>query len=292
MSWTCDSAGRRRRRLGISRTFEPFGSIGPSAHSIGPVSIFLAVLLLSAGFVQPAEAQRRNAGLLNIRDLVPTARVLVHGTADSVRFSVDQDTLRQWLTAAIDTNRFGGAVLADTRSDSMAYLDVNLQVVPRADSTYLATAIFQVLRPGYVINIPAEEARYDVPVLQTAFTLEGTEFDLRRQMRDLIGQYVRFSARRIRQHNPGSEAAGPAAVLPGDTTRTAGAPGDTTGARSDTTMQDTAGASPDGPPPDTTAVDTAAVDTAAVDTAASDTAARDTVELHPDTSGVSERSGR
>lgn len=250
MSWTCDSA-----------------------YSKAPVGIFLAFLLLSAGLGRPAEAQSRNAGLLNIRDLVPTARVVVHAESDSVRFSVGQDTLRQWLTAAIDTNRFGGAVLADTRSDSMAYLDVNLQVVPHADSTYLATAIFQVLRPGYVINIPAEEALYDVPVLQTAFTLEGTESDLRRQMRDLIGQYVAFSARRIRQHNPGSDATGPAAVLPGDTTRvpgdttrSAGAPGDTT-ARADTTRPDTAGVPPDttGVPPDTTG---AAPDTTPPDTTA------------------------
>lgn len=277
MSSTCNSARTREGGLGPFSPFGLPGSTGSSALSMGPATMFLALSLLASGLGRPVEAQSRNAGLLNIREIVPTARVVVHGTADSVRFSVTQDTLRHWLTAAVDTNRFGRAVLADTRSDSMAYLDVNLQVVPRADSTYLATAIFQVLRPGYVINIPAEEALYDVPVLQTAFTLEGSDSELRRQMRDLIGQYVRFSARRIRRHNPATETAGPAGVLPADTARTSGAPADTTDTRADTTLRDTAGTPPE---------------TAAPDTAARDAASRDTTGLPVDTSGASEPSNR
>lgn len=169
------------------------------------ILVALAGLALTGG-TAPAEAQTaRNPGLLNVRDVQPTSRVVLHGASDTTAFDLTRDTLQQWLEAAVDTSDFGRAELATSRSDSMAYLDVNLQVVGRSDTTYLATAIFQVLRPGYVINIPAEEALYDVPVMQTAFTLEGTETRLHNQMQDLIGQYVRFTARRIREHNPASD---------------------------------------------------------------------------------------
>lgn len=159
--------------------------------------IFLSLFVLAGAGLAAAQS---NPGLLNIREIQPTGHLGIHG--DAGRVALFEDEVVSWLEEQMNEADFGAAEWTGIRSDSLAFLDVNVQIVPQGTETLLATVIFQVLRPGFILDVPPEDAVFDVPVMHTAYTLSGSEDYLRGQLQSLIAQFVQVTSERIRQHNP------------------------------------------------------------------------------------------
>jgi len=170
-------------------------------YNMAQTAIWLSLLIcLTGSLTAHAQSEQLNPKLLNIREVQPSVHFKVYGNAPSLTLSSKE--ILDWLSQAMDQADFGSARWTGFREDSIAYLDVNVQVVPYQDSTYLATVILQVLRPSLVLFIPPDDAIIDAPVMQAAYTLAGTENNLYRRLPQLIQQFVTYTAQRIRFHNP------------------------------------------------------------------------------------------
>ena len=164
-------------------------------------SLFLGFLFLCVGWSGSLAQEVDNPGLLNIKHIEPTVALSVNGDAPDL--SLYEDEIRGWLEQAILEADFGSARWGAFRADSMAFLDIKVELQPRPGASYLATVFTRVLRPGLVLDLPVENATiYDIPVMESAFAFYGSEVYFKRELERLIPQFVQYAASRVASHNP------------------------------------------------------------------------------------------
>ena len=164
-------------------------------------SLVSCLLFFCLGWYSGLAQDVDNPGLLNILHIEPSIALSVNGEAPDL--TLYEDEIRGWLDEAILAADFGSARWGAFRSDSMAFLDIKVELQPRPGASYLATVFTRVMRPGVVLDLPVEHTTiYDVPVMESAFAFYGSEVYFRRELQNLIPQFVGYAANRIAGHNP------------------------------------------------------------------------------------------